>query len=228
MSDLPHRLFRELAEGRSLLERMTHGILLSELKGKIKTWGKLSNKDCVRLVLFMRDRGFISTFAAVSSGPGQRKPDTFLIKSSYEDKARPPKGYELIRTGPGEPVTKEGSPVAETVSPPVITPVENTAPLSPPPSPPREDSKEEPETVIVKKPTTQTAEAMRRQAAELLKAAEEAERLSNQNDLFNKRLAPVRLEVLQAVASVQKQFDGMVDAMAVLETSIKKLRELSA
>lgn len=71
-------------------------------------------------------------------------------------------------------------------------------------------------------------EALRKQAEELLKAAEKAEREANENDLFNKKLAPVKLEILQSVGAVQRKFDELMDCMGTLEKAAQKLKEISA
>lgn len=73
---------------------------------------------------------------------------------------------------------------------------------------------------------TATPEQLRKQAELLLKEAEEAERLANNNDLFNKKLQPVRLEIMQAIGGVQRKFDEMMDCMSVLEKASTKLRDL--
>ncbi|AJW29000.1 hypothetical protein Z042_26310 [Chania multitudinisentens RB-25] len=73
-----------------------------------------------------------------------------------------------------------------------------------------------------------TPELLRKQAEELLKAAEKAEKQASESDLFNKKLAPVKLEVLQAVGAIQRKFDEMMDCMSTLEKVAAKLKELSA
>lgn len=74
----------------------------------------------------------------------------------------------------------------------------------------------------------QTPESLRKQAEALLKAAEAAELEARDNDNFNKKLAPVKLEVLQAVGAIQRKFDDLMDCVGVLEKAAQKLKELSA
>ncbi|MFQ6288181.1 hypothetical protein ACLMPM_22720 [Yersinia enterocolitica] len=76
--------------------------------------------------------------------------------------------------------------------------------------------------------TYKSPEQLRKQAEALIKEAEEAERKANDSDLFNKKLQPVRLELLQAIAGVQKLFDQQMDAMGTLEKAAAKLRNLTA
>lgn len=102
---------------------------------------------------------------------------------------------------------------------------------------PVRDKKPEPQkTIEMKKPEVKpmtldakaSPEALRKQAEELLKAAEKAEREANENDLFNKKLAPVKLEILQSVGAVQRKFDELMDCMGTLEKAAQKLKEISA
>lgn len=71
-------------------------------------------------------------------------------------------------------------------------------------------------------------EALRKQAEQLLKAAEEAERQRNDNDFFNKKLAPVKLEICQAAGALQRKTDEFIDCIDVLNKAVKKLKELTA
>lgn len=73
-----------------------------------------------------------------------------------------------------------------------------------------------------------TPESLRKQAEALLKAADEEEQKRNATDFFNKKLSPVRLEVLQQASEVEKQFDELMDSMATLKTALIKLKELKA
>lgn len=75
---------------------------------------------------------------------------------------------------------------------------------------------------------TKTPAQLRKEAEELLRAAEAAEKLASESDLFNKKLAPVKLEVLQAVGAAQRKFDELMDCFGVLEKAAQKLKELSA
>ncbi len=69
-------------------------------------------------------------------------------------------------------------------------------------------------------------DALRKQAEQLIKAAEAAEKMASENDSFNKKLNPVKLEILQAVGAIQRKFDEMMDCVGVLEKAANKLKEL--
>ena len=73
-----------------------------------------------------------------------------------------------------------------------------------------------------------TPEALRRQAEQLLKAAEEAEKKRSETDFFNKKLQPVKLEVFQAAGKMQRKLDEFIDCMDEMNKALQKLRELSA
>ncbi|MBG6243385.1 MAG: hypothetical protein EKE20_17025 [Candidatus Symbiopectobacterium sp. Dall1.0] len=68
--------------------------------------------------------------------------------------------------------------------------------------------------------------SLRRKAEELIRAAEEAEKKATENDAFNKKLAPVKLDILQAVGAVQRKFDELVDCIDVLEKAANRLKEM--
>ncbi|WP_094543050.1 hypothetical protein [Citrobacter freundii] len=90
----------------------------------------------------------------------------------------------------------------------------------------------EPNKVQEKKMETLTMptspEALRKQAEQLLKAAEEAEKKRNENDFFNKKLQPVKLEVFQAAGKMQRKLDEFIDCMDEMNKAVQRLKELSA
>lgn len=87
------------------------------------------------------------------------------------------------------------------------------------------ESRQKPEVTMTD--TKQTPESLRKQAEALLRAAEEAELAARNNDNFNKKLAPVKLEVLQAVGAMQRKFDDLMDCVSTLEKAAQKLKNLS-
>ncbi|EBI7171761.1 hypothetical protein NK099_003465 [Salmonella enterica] len=66
---------------------------------------------------------------------------------------------------------------------------------------------------------------LRKQAEDLLRQAEDAERSLTAKDIFQKQLEPVRREVLLAHTKLTKGFETMVDGMAELDKAIAKLRD---
>lgn len=71
-------------------------------------------------------------------------------------------------------------------------------------------------------------ESLRKQAEELLRAAEEAEKKRNETDFFNKKLQPVKLEIFQAAGKMQRKLDEFIDCMDEMNKALQKLKELSA
>lgn len=76
--------------------------------------------------------------------------------------------------------------------------------------------------------TIESPEALRRKAEQLIKQAEEAERKRTDNDFFNKKLGPVKLEIGQAAGKMQRKLDEFIDCMDEMNQAIKKLKELCA
>lgn len=61
-----------------------------------------------------------------------------------------------------------------------------------------------------------------------MKAAEIAEKKRQENDLFNKTLNPLKLELSQAAGKMQRKLDEFIDCMDEMNKAIQKLKELSA
>ncbi|EFA7897291.1 hypothetical protein C3V05_001708, partial [Escherichia coli] len=70
-------------------------------------------------------------------------------------------------------------------------------------------------------------ETLRKQAEELLKAAEIAEKKRQEDDVFNKKLAPLKLEILQAAGKMQLKLDEFIDCMDEMNKAVQKLKELT-
>lgn len=71
-------------------------------------------------------------------------------------------------------------------------------------------------------------EALRKEAERLLKEAEEYERKRNESDVFNKKLAPLKLELGQAAGKMQRKLDEFIDCMDEMNKAIQKLKEITA
>lgn len=69
-------------------------------------------------------------------------------------------------------------------------------------------------------------EALRKQAEELLKAAEEAEKKRLEKDFLSKKLNPVKLEVIQAGGRLQVKLDEFIDCVDELNKAILKLKNV--
>jgi len=84
-----------------------------------------------------------------------------------------------------------------------------------------------PVTEIALSNKTVTPEELRKQAEELIRAAEAAEKKAGDREAMKKQLDPLRLEILQAYGMANRKFDEFVDAMADMGTAIQKLKNLT-
>ncbi len=81
------------------------------------------------------------------------------------------------------------------------------------------------ESSVIKKPVT--PEELRRQAEELIRAAEEAEKKAGDRAEIKKQLDPLKLEILQSYGMASRKFDEFVDAMADMGKAVQKLKQIS-
>lgn len=81
------------------------------------------------------------------------------------------------------------------------------------------------ENTVIKK--TVTPEDLRKQAEELIRAAEEAEKKAGDRAEIKKQLDPLKLEILQSYGMASRKFDEFVDAMADMGQAVQKLKQLS-
>lgn len=73
-------------------------------------------------------------------------------------------------------------------------------------------------------PAAMTPAALRKQAEELMKAAEAAEQ-REMSSALREAITPIQLQVAKAVLAVQKHVDGLVDATSELEKASELLRK---
>ncbi|ECF1925509.1 hypothetical protein ACOIPX_005505 [Salmonella enterica] len=71
-----------------------------------------------------------------------------------------------------------------------------------------------------------TPEELRKQAEELLRAAEEAEKKAIGRAEVKKQLDPLKLEILQSYEMASRKFDDFVDAMADMGKAVQKLKQI--
>ncbi|HAP0139831.1 TPA: hypothetical protein IRQ32_003911 [Escherichia coli] len=69
-------------------------------------------------------------------------------------------------------------------------------------------------------------EALCKQAEELLKAAEEAEKKRLEKDFLSKKLNPVKLEVIRATGRLQVKLDEFIDCVDELNKAVLKLKNV--
>lgn len=71
-------------------------------------------------------------------------------------------------------------------------------------------------------------EELRKEAERLIREAEEIDRKRNESDVFNKKLAPLKLEICQAAGKMQRKLDEFIDCMDEMNKAIQKLKDISA
>jgi hypothetical protein len=239
-STIPQKLWRPLAEVKSYVEKMPDGVRASDISRKIEVFNKLSKKEKSQLIKFLSERESIlvvkvkkqnsvnSSILLRHKKYGYPSKDGDLkilnIKNKICSKCKIEKPLsefyannsrldglqsyckECIKESTNTRSWKKGEQYAKRID----TKCE------------KEDSE------MTKSNSITTPEALRKQAEELLKAAEEAEKKRTESDLFNKKLAPVKLEIGQAVGQMQRKLDEMIDCMDVLNRTMQKLKDISA
>lgn len=239
---LPQKLWRPLAEVKNYIEKIPDGVKLLDVSRKVENFGKLSAKEKKQLVDFLGERESIIVLKVKKTGgqngmtmlrhkkygypQGSEKEtiskniDVKICSKCKEEKPRSdfyvnnsmPDGNqsyckECVKASTHERSWKKGGNYAkriinESAQEEVEMTTETTASVSP--------------------------ESLRKQAEELLKAAEVAEKKRQENDFFNKKLQPVKLEICQAAGKMQRKLDEFIDCMDEMNKAIQKLKDLAA
>lgn len=72
-----------------------------------------------------------------------------------------------------------------------------------------------------------TPEQLRRQAEELIRAAEEVEKKTSDRAEIKRQLDPLKLEIFQAYGMASRKFDEFIDAMADMGNVVEKLKQIA-
>ncbi|ANZ87772.1 TPA: hypothetical protein I9Y23_004912 [Kluyvera ascorbata] len=239
---LPQKLWRPLAEVKNYIEKMPDGVKLLDVSRKVENFGKLSAKEKKQLVDFLGERESIIVLKIKKAG-GQNgmtllrhkkygypksDDDNQIVKNldfkicSKCKKEKPrsefyvnnsmPDGNqsyckECVKASTHERSWKKDENYAKRIT---------TQPVT------------EEVTMSTEQNNSVSPESLRKQAEELLKAAEIAEKKRQENDLFNKTLNPLKLELSQAAGKMQRKLDEFIDCMDEMNKAIQKLKELSA
>lgn len=241
-SSLPTKLYRPLAEVKSYVEKMPDGVRLLDVSRKIDVFARLSGKEKRQLVDFLEARESILVVKAKKVGGTNgttilrhkkygypQSGDEFQIlkniktktcskckteksKSEFYVNNSNPDGLQSYCKECVKASTHERSWKSD----------ENYAK--------RINTHQNIEEVTMQNTDNNSAspEALRKQAEQLLKAAEEAEKKRSENDFFNKKLQPVKLEICQAVGKLQRKVDEFIDCMDEVNKALQKLKDLSA
>lgn len=242
-STLPTKLYRPLAEVKSYVEKMPEGVRLLDVSRKIDVFGRLSGKEKKQLVDFLEARESILVVKAKKVGGTngttilrhkkygypqsddefkilkniktktcskckiEKSRDEFYVNNSNPDGIQ---SYckQCVKASTHERSWKNDENYAKRIN---------------------SQKKQEEVTMHADTETNGASpEALRKQAEKLLKAAEEAEKKRNENDFFNKKLQPVKLEICQAVGKMQRKMDEFIDCMDDVNKAIQKLKDITA
>lgn len=233
-SVLPQKLWRPLAEIKNFVEKMPDGVRLTEVTKKVKTFAELSGKERNQLIDFIDKRESIIVFKVRKEGSGNGV--TFFRHKKYGYPKR--EGNVTIikdlqsklctRCGQTKSVDDFYSDASKRDGRAIYCKkCESAMKRSR-----RECNKlilqqQEPEMNNLKA-VSPSPEILRKQAEELLKAAEIAEKKRQKDDVFNKKLAPLKLEILQAAGKMQLKLDEFIDCMDEMNKAVQKLKELTA
>ncbi|WP_437216643.1 hypothetical protein [Pectobacterium sp. LFLA-215] len=240
LSTLPNKLWRPLSEVKSYVEKIPDGVLLTDLNKKVDVFSSLSQKEKKQLIEFLGNRESIFVVKGKKQnsanevtilrhkkyGYPRNTDDMQILKElktkvcsrCHEEKNKSEfyanntrndglQSYckKCVKSSTHERSWKKGDDYAKHTL---------------------KNNSERKDMTNAAQPAT--PESLRKQAEALLKAADEEEQKRNATDFFNKKLSPVRLEVLQQASEVEKQFDELMDSMATLKTALIKLKELKA
>lgn len=252
-STLTNNLWRAASEVKSFLEKMPNGASLTVIKDKVGAYKSLKVSDKKKLIDFLQQRESVIVYEAKAEkatkpttflrhkkfgwpkvldgyGPvlkpildteklkkcskcGNKKPlNEFYANNTNNDRLQ---SYckECVKISTADRQWKKGENYGKRK--------ENTTSEEA-----NMNTKINSVTETSEKPLT-TPESLRKQAEKLLREAEEAELAAKSNDAFNKKIQPLRLELLQKVAAAQSNFDKLMDSMADLEKSAEKLRDFA-
>lgn len=241
-STLPNKLWRPLSEVKSLVEKMPEGIMVADITRKIDCFRELSKAERKKLIDFLEARE--SIFVIKVKRDGNTYAGTLLKHKKY-GYPKSLEGVEIVKKANHKTCSKchrikaltefyvnnskhDGLQAyckdctKQSVNPRPCKSEEDLAKTIPDAT---ENIKETP---MLKEIERVSPESLRKQAEELLKAAEAAEKKRNDDDFFNKKLQPVKLEICQAAGKMQRKLDEFIDCMDEMNKALQKLKELSA
>lgn len=240
-STLPNKLWRALSEVKSYVEKFPDGVTLTDIKNKVSAYSQLKTGERGEVIKHIEERSLLLVLKA--KNPKSPRLTTFLRHKKY--------GYPKSIDGYEYPVNKTEKTklcskckIEKSLS---DFHVNNT----------RSDGRQAyckecdiehcksrdwksgdnyGKKLIVEKPikgeimtNPSSPEQLRKQAEELLKAAEQAEKnqaTEKWKAEFKKEFEQQKLEVMQAVGMVNRKFDELMDAVGSLGKVSEKFKLL--
>lgn len=243
-SSLPTKLYRALGEVKQYVEKMPDGVTLSDIQNKVHYYHELNKKEREQLINHISDRSMLLVLKAKK----EKSPrlTTFLRHKKYGYPSEIP-GYEYP-VGGGVKLKKCGKCHEEKTldefhinnsrkdgRQAYCKECDSLNSKTRDWSATDNYGKKKPELPEAEKingeimSALKSPEQMRKEAEELIRAAEQAEKnqATEQWKLeFKAKFEQQKLEVMQAVGMANRKFDEMMDAMAQLAKAGEKLKEL--
>jgi len=217
---LPPKLQRHLSELKTYVDRHADGVSLPQVKRKVSSLQTLNKKELEILVNFVRTRENIHVYTVYRTGaPGQ---ESVYFRHARHGDPIAPFAHQL--TSPVKPEANKASFIREWGAP--LEPVETVIKKECYQDMPK--AKEEVVAPMNAVNLKVSASELRRQAAEMMRQADLAEQQSQENDLFNKRLGPIKTDLLRATHNIRTSMDSLIDAMSDLEKGMDRLKALTA
>lgn len=234
---LPTKLHRALSSIKQYLDRMPQGVSLDMAIRKVGILSTLTQKELAQLLEHLAERESVHVYSVspLKGDAGERV--IRYLRMLRFGAPTAPEGFQIwppaadVAAAPASPAPATDFPAAAEIFMP------KSAPQATRPGATKKFSEPvKKEALPVARASSQAAAApivksaaqMRKEAEELLRQAEEAERASEQSDFFKKRLAPIKLELLQATNTIRTNLDGLIDGLAALEKAGEKVKELIA
>lgn len=238
-SSIPQKLWHPAEKVKHYLEKMPDGVTLTELNNKVHSYNALSRSERTKLIKFLVERESILEIKA-------RKKNSFSVFTILRHKKfgypQSNEKFTLIKDEKSKTCSMCGKvkPKAEFYNDPVRADGRRSRCIdcestyksmqyrkNKDTQITRREETPMPEQVIPKAGAIASPEVLRKQAEQLLKAAEEAEQKLQANTFINDILSPVRFEIYQAAEKMQSKLDEFIDCMDDLNKAINKLKKLS-
>jgi len=244
-SKLPTKLHRALSAVKNYLDRCPHGVSLDMATKKVSNLSGLNSKELEQLLDHLVERESVHVFRLSPKGSGDASKGRQYLKLKRFGEPSVPAGFDIwpVPDAPAETLdskyqkqvdhimsvmkkhmfdvcdSRQDSTMLEQATQQRALGTLNA---------PQQEGEQVGRAAASVTTVVKSAAQMRKEAEELLKQAEEVERESEQNDFFNKRLGPARLQVLQASNTIRTHLDGLIDGMAALEKAGEELKKLTA
>ncbi len=212
-------LFSAIKEIKNILERAPRGVLQGDILTKSPRFSRLTWSEQRDVMNKLFCNGVIRQFRL------QGDDRIILLHKMFS----PPEEINGVRVVPAEQPDNYVRPALPDIADEVVAIKKKIATQIKP------AKEEKPMTVAVPAKATKavlnipplSADELRKQAEQLIKAAEVAEQ-RERNSALRDTIAPIQLQVAKAVAAVQKHVDGLVDATSELEKAAELLRKAMA